>query len=66
MALTKIADSISTVEDVTGKDARCIGATIFVNGSISDEETAELQDRLNPKNIKETELVGPKRTAISL
>jgi len=66
MALTKIAESISTVEDVTDKEARCIGATIFVNGSISDEEKTELQDRLDPKNIKETELIGPKRTVISL
>lgn len=66
MALTKIAESISTVEDVTGKEARCIGATIFVDGSLTDKKTAELQDRLDPKNIKETTLVGPKRTAISL
>jgi len=66
MALTKIAESISTVEDVTGKEARCIGATIFVNGSISDEEKTKIQHELNPKNIKETTLVGPKRTVISL
>ena len=66
MALTKIAEDIGVVEEVTGKEARCIGATIFVNGEITDDQKTELQERLDPTNIKETELVGPKRTAVAL
>jgi hypothetical protein len=66
MALTKIAEAISEVEAVTGKEARSIGATIFVNGELTDEEKTKIEHRINPQNISKTAQIGKLRTQIDL
>jgi mRNA degradation ribonuclease J1/J2 len=52
MSLISITDAMKGIREITGKDPRSVGASIYVDGHISDEEMSEIHEHIDPAKIE--------------
>lgn len=52
MSFPTFADTIAEIRDVTGKEPRSVGGSLYVNRVLTFAEMRELDRRLGPPRIK--------------
>lgn len=63
----RISDSIGEVRAITGQKPRTVGATLYLDGQIDEDEASRIRNAIDPQEIKLTrDLVGDTITVIYL
>jgi hypothetical protein len=60
MVHSRIIEAVRVVGTVTGKEARVVGASIFVDGDITYDEADIIRERILPRKIEPNVEVGDK------